>query len=145
MRLSRQFIMLCCALLLLGAGVPVSGEKCGADGKGHEKALRAMPFGVEGDSIVIRQGSSLFLEPNVPNPFKSETEISYTLDRETKVVLRVYDAFYNDVITLVEEDTQAPGRYVIPFTPAGRFGSGMYFYSLTTSAGTETRRMMFVE
>lgn len=141
----RQFIALFSAVFLLCSGIPVAGEGLGADGRTSGEVLHAMPFGVEGDSVVIKGGTSLFLEPNVPNPFKSETEISYTLDRETKVLLRVYDAFYNDVITLVEEDSQAPGRYVIMFTPAGRFGSGMYFYSLTTSAGTETRRMMFVE
>ena len=108
-------------------------------------AVYAQPFGVEGDSIVIKEGSTLFLEPNVPNPFVVRTRISYTLDRETMVLLRVYDAFYNDVITLVEEDSQQPGRYDVDFVPAGRYGSGMYFYSLTTNAGTETRRMLFVE
>lgn len=108
-------------------------------------ALSAMPFSVQGDSVVIKQGSSLFLEPNIPNPFTHQTKISYTLDRETKVLLTVFDAFYNDVIILVEENSQGPGRYEIDFNPVGKFGTGMYFYSLTTSAGTETRRMLFIE
>lgn len=133
-----------CALLLMegvagGLGVGLRGMGASSSG-----TVRAMPAGTEGDSVVITPGQSLFLEPNVPNPFDRETVIAYTLDRDTKVILRIYDAFYNDVLTLVDEDSQPPGRYTVTFTPAGEYATAMYFYSLTTSAGTETRRMLLL-
>lgn len=100
---------------------------------------------VEGDSVPINPGQTLFLEPNVPNPFSDQTIISYTLDRETRVTLRIFDAFYNEIATLVDDVFQVEGRYTVPFRHDGKLSSGMYFFSLTTSAGIETRRMLLVK
>ena len=100
---------------------------------------------VEGDTVNITPGQSLFLEPNIPNPFQGRTTIAYTLDRETRVTLRVFDAFYNEISILVDNDLQAVGRYEEIFDAGGDLASGMYFYSLTTSAGVETRRMLLVK
>ncbi len=97
---------------------------------------------VEGDTIRITPGQPLFLEPNVPNPFQERTTIGYTLDRETRVTLRVFDAFYNEIATLVDDEFQVEGHYEKVFDPERQLASGMYFYSLTTSAGIETRRML---
>lgn len=132
---------LACLLLAVEGQVRIPGF---GSGRGMHNIAWAQPTGVEGDSVVIKPGQSLFLEPNVPNPFDKATTIAYTLDRETPVTLRVFDAFYNDVRTLVDAEVQTPGRYEIEFVPVGEFSSAMYFYSLTTDAGTETRRMLLV-
>lgn len=133
--------LLACVLLLIEGQVRIPGL---GSGKTMRGIAWAGPAGVEGDSVVIKPGQSLFLEPNVPNPFSKTTQIAYTLDRETTVTLRVFDAFYNDVLTLVDAEVQTPGRYVVDFVPVGEFSSAMYFYSLTTDAGTETRRMLLM-
>ena len=71
-----------------------------------------------------------FLAPNVPNPFRETTTISYSLARDERVTIRVYDAFYNQIKILVDED-QAAGLHSIPFDAAG-LSSGFFFYALST-------------
>lgn len=134
---SVLFAVLAACLLLPAEGM------IGLPGQGSAGG-NAVWAGTEGDSVVIKPGQSLFLEPNVPNPFDKATRIAYTLDRETTVTLRVFDAFYNDVRTLVDAQVQTPGRYEVEFAPGGNYSSAMYFYSLTTDAGIETRRMLLV-
>lgn len=134
-------VLIAGAFLLVEGHVQVPGIE---NGEGLRGVAWAGTAGAEGDSVVIKLGQTLFLEPNVPNPFDKTTRIAYTLDRETPVTLRVFDAFYNDVRTLVNGQVQAPGRYVVDFEPDGKYSSTMYFYSLTTDAGIETRRMLLV-
>jgi hypothetical protein len=68
-----------------------------------------VPFGaagiesISGDSIGIQPGLQTFLEPNRPNPFSGSTDIFYPIGSETQVVLKVYDFFYHEVVTLVGE------------------------------------------
>ena len=97
-----------------------------------------------GDSIGVEPGQSTYLEPNVPNPFTLSTLIAYSLATETSVILTVYDFFYGEVTTLVNNKTQAPGRYEVSFTPAS-LASGMYFYTLRTREGIEQRRMLYIK
>lgn len=143
MKRGARLIAVVC-LLLIGASVSGGVLISEASGQVGSSRISTAVNGVEGDSTVIKPGSSLFLEPNFPNPFTNTTQIAYTLDRETKVLLEVFDAFYNQVLTLVEMDSQGPGRYEIDFAPNGEFASGMYLYSLTTSEGTQVRRMLFL-
>ncbi len=149
--------MLLSLALFLGVQENRSGE-CRAEhmqripfeGSGGESGqTSSFPFfrltSVEGDSVRINPGRSLFLEPNAPNPFSDRTTISYSLDRETRVTLRVFDAFYNEIVLLVDDEFQVEGRYEVVFNPDDMLASGMYFFSLTTSAGVETRRMLLVK
>lgn len=122
-------------------------SSCGATPEPSNLRATFLPrlTSVEGDTVSINPGQTLFLEPNIPNPFRDQTIISYTLDRETRVTLRIFDAFYNKIATLVDDVFQVEGRYTVPFRHDGKLSSGMYFFSLTTSAGVETRRMLLVK
>ena len=117
--------------------------------KGEFPEYSLLPFfnmtTVEADTVDVVPGQTLFLEPNIPNPFSSTTIIAYSLDRETTVTLRVFDAFYNEVATLIDDLVQVEGRYEITFNPEGELASGMYFFSLTTSEGVLTRRMLLLK
>jgi hypothetical protein len=95
------------------------------------------------DSAQIKPGLRTFLEPNAPNPFQFTTRIAYTISQETHVVLRVYDFYFNEVETLVDE-VQAAGRHIVDWDPEGTVSSGMYFYELRTNDQTELGRMLYV-
>jgi hypothetical protein len=109
-------------------------------------ALRRFMVPVQIDTNV-RPGSRDFLEPNAPNPFgvfNRETKIGFTIAEEGHVRLRVYDFFYNEVVTLVDS-TMLPGRTVVRFIPPPTMPSGMYFYELKTSRVRELRRMLYIK
>ena len=96
------------------------------------------------DSVKFEPGLRLVLEQNIPNPFSVQTSIGYTLDADRAVRLVLYDAFYNDVEVLVDEE-QSAGRHQFVFVPDRRYSSGMYFYSLEIEGKErQTRRMLFL-
>jgi len=83
------------------------------------------------------------LEQNYPNPFNPTTTIKYTLQVPTRAVLKVFNALGKEVAVLVNKDLPA-GNYNTEFNAAS-LASGMYFYELTTTSGTITRKMLIVK
>ncbi len=93
--------------------------------------------------------SAMCLEQNFPNPFNPATEIHFSLSSGSGgttvarfVTLRIYDVLGRVVATLVEGET-LPGEYRVYFD-AGGLAGGTYFYSLQTSNGLLTRKMLLV-
>lgn len=87
--------------------------------------------------------SSFELMQNYPNPFNPTTFISYTLSRPGVVTLTVTNAIGQTVATLVNGHREA-GRHNEVFS-AGTLTSGVYFYTLTTPLGVQTKKMMFIK
>ncbi len=85
---------------------------------------------------------TLLLE-NYPNPFSSRTEIHYHLSQTGKVRLAIYDLLGREVSVLVDE-RKTPGEYAVTFE-AGSLPSGLYFYRLSSPAGTRTGKMVRVK
>jgi hypothetical protein len=72
------------------------------------------------------------LSQNFPNPFNPQTTISYSVAKESNVVIRVYDILGKEVAKLLNEDKKA-GTYTIQFN-ASKLSSGMYFYTIQTNS-----------
>jgi len=87
--------------------------------------------------------SEYSLEQNYPNPFNPSTTISYTLTKKEKVTLKIYNILGSEITTLVNADQNA-GSYKVTLN-ASNLASGVYFYSLNTSAGTLTKKMLLVK
>ncbi len=87
--------------------------------------------------------STFALDQNYPNPFNPTTTISFTLPEPGTVSLRVYNMLGQTVATLVDGPKPA-GTHEIDFD-AGSLASGVYFYRLESSAGTETRKMVLLK
>jgi len=83
-----------------------------------------------------------------PNPFNPATTIVYTLAGPQVVTLRVYDLAGCAVSTLVNGERQPGGRYELVWRgrdDADRpVAAGAYVCRLTTSAGTQARKMTLV-
>jgi len=93
--------------------------------------------------------SAVVLDQNVPNPFNPTTSISFSVPRDGRATIRVYDSAGRFVTTLFDEVVSAG-----PITPpvewdgtddAGRpVSSGVYYYRLEHDAGDEARRMLLL-
>lgn len=102
-----------------------------------------LQIGTPADTVKFTPGNTLYLEPNFPNPFLKETTIAFTLEESAVVTLKIYDAFYNPVFTLIDGEQLDAGRSQRLFDTESRLASGMYFYTLEIKGGEKlTRRML---
>ena len=83
------------------------------------------------------------LDQNYPNPFNPTTIIQYSIPQRSNVVLKVYDALGNEVVTLVNEEKER-GVYSIYFD-APTLASGIYLYRLQSGSFVETKKLMFIK
>ncbi len=68
------------------------------------------------------------LNQNTPNPFRSQTTISYALEQGGKVILNVYDK-NGKVLETLSETEQQPGTYRYEWDASG-LPAGLYHYAL---------------
>jgi hypothetical protein len=84
---------------------------------------------------------------NYPNPFNPSTVISYSVNDNSNVNIRVYDMTGREVRTLVNSFQNA-GTYSVNFN-ANNLSSGIYFYVLRVNNGsneiTKTMRMILTK
>lgn len=111
-------------------------------------SLKISPSGVEMPEQYVRTdvgkegaASSFSLEQNYPNPFNAATTIGYSLKNNAeKVELKVYNAYGQEVKTLVNQD-QLAGVHNLNFEGTG-LPSGVYFARLTVGNETKTIKMI---
>jgi|GEM_PF-2302296 len=127
-----------------------SGDFIGVDAV---QVVRPLPTAV-GDRV--QTPTSFALEQNYPNPFNPTTEIRFQISVQrtpygevrgqrsevSHMTLKVFDVLGREVATLVNEEMKT-GNYETTFNAAG-LSSGVYFYRLTTSGATLTKRMLLL-
>ena len=93
------------------------------------------------------------LLPNYPNPFNPETWIPYRLGKDAEVVMTIYDA-RGDVVRQFDLGFQPAGNYearsrAVYWDGTNDFGetvaNGVYFYSLSTSDYSNTRKAIILK
>jgi hypothetical protein len=89
--------------------------------------------------------SSFTLAPNLPNPFRASTTISYALTRPGAVRLSIFDVAGRQVATLVDEP-QSAGDHQAVWDGRDRRGrlvaAGVYMYRLESGSEVGSRRML---
>ena len=83
------------------------------------------------------------LSQNYPNPFNPVTSIKFTVPKDGKVSLKIYDILGKLVSTYVDGFLNA-GSYNAQFDGSG-YASGIYFYTLSTKNFTETKKMHLIK
>jgi hypothetical protein len=111
-----------------------AGEIRGQLGDGTITSIRELPGGPP-------QSYRLF--QNFPNPFNPTTVILFELSEREIVSLKIFDILGREVATLIDNEELPAGGYTVEFNP-GNLSSGSYFYTLTTEAFTQTRRMIYI-
>ncbi len=85
------------------------------------------------------------LKQNYPNPFNPTTTIGYSLNKETRVTLKVYDLLGQEITTLVDE-IQPAGFRQIEWKGKNQSGSqvatGMYIYRMNAGNFVESHKMI---
>jgi len=102
-------------------------------------ANEGVPVAIGETEILLTEFS---LEQNYPNPFNSTTQIKYSLPKDCRVRLEVYNVIGQKVATLVDGKEKA--GYKTARWDAGSFSSGIYFYRLRASDFVQTRRMLLM-
>jgi hypothetical protein len=80
---------------------------------------------------------------NYPNPFNPSTTIEYSLPKESKVQIEIYDILGRKITTLINEYQKA-GIHSTTFN-AGSLSSGIYFYRLTAGNYMSTKKLLFIK
>ena len=83
------------------------------------------------------------LTQNYPNPFNPITTISWEIQKDDFVTLKIYDILGNEMHTVVNEYQQA-GFYQRNFD-ASSLSSGLYFYTLQSGNFIKTRKMILMK
>lgn len=78
------------------------------------------------------------LNQNYPNPFNPNTQISYQLQDESLVSIKIYDLLGKELKTLVNQ-VQTKGNYEVYFN-AFNFASGVYLYKLEAKPLNDEKR-----
>ena len=88
------------------------------------------------------------LDPNFPNPFNANTQITYRLASPGLVRLEIYNILGQPVRTLVNQ-FQPAGFYQVPWDARDQRGAplaaGVYLTRLHHPDGTQTRRLLYLK
>lgn len=85
------------------------------------------------------------LNQNYPNPFNPVTNISFSIPKETKVNLSVYNLMGKHLITLIDDELVS-GLYNIEFNSSKYdLSSGVYLYKLSTPEFTSIKKMVLLK
>jgi flagellar hook assembly protein FlgD len=91
--------------------------------------------------------ADLALRPNVPNPFSTETLVSFTLPQRTEVTLAVYDVAGRRVATIFSGEKDA-GAHDVQWNGLGDNGrlvsAGIYFCRIQAGKQSLTRKMLVI-
>lgn len=99
-------------------------------------------FETEGNIIPEKFVNSLI--QNYPNPFSSETQIEFSISKETNVTIEVFNIKGQKVKTVVEENLDS-GRYTRNLI-MGELQSGIYFYKMVTDKGfSQIRKLILIK
>jgi len=111
----------------------------------------ASAFGTEAQAKLLalaEQYLGLPIQPvlaqSFPNPFNSETTISFSLPVPTMVSLTVYNMAGQQIGILVDDEYRSAGTHQTTWNANGLAG-GVYLYRLLAGDYAETRRMVLAK
>ncbi|MBS1515834.1 MAG: VCBS repeat-containing protein [Bacteroidetes bacterium] len=89
--------------------------------------------------------NSISLKQNYPNPFNPSTKIQFTINKSSEVSLKVFDVNGREVAELLKGNYSA-GTYEAELDGNKySLSSGVYFYTLSTSGYSETRKLNLIK
>ena len=83
------------------------------------------------------------LTQNYPNPFNSSTRISFSLNKGSNVLIKIFDILGSEIKTLVNE-FKPMGTYSLDFD-GGNMNSGVYFLRMQTENFTDTKKIILLK
>jgi hypothetical protein len=80
---------------------------------------------------------------NYPNPFNPTTQISYVLQKQGMVTVKIFDVLGREVKTLVNQE-QTTGLHTVNFDASG-LASGMYIYKIDAGSFHSSKKMLLLK
>lgn len=128
-----------------------SYEKDGSVNSGADRSwldLVSFPCTEQMHAGNLLTADKLILYGNHPNPFNPITFISFSLNRQTPVLLEIYNLRGQKINTLVDNNLPA-GRHSIAWNGSDsdrkQVASGVYFYRLTSEDHRFTKKMLLIK
>ena len=87
--------------------------------------------------------STFNLRQNYPNPFNPVTTIAYSVVKDSKIKLEVFDVLGRKVATLVNA-SQPAGSYKVNFD-ASKLSSGVYIYTISSQSQILSKKMILLK
>ncbi len=88
------------------------------------------------------------LNNNYPNPFNPSTQISYTIAKESRVSVDIYDVLGEHIKNLTSR-IYMPGNYRLTWDGTNNFGrqvsGGVYVYKLSSDYFTDAKKMILLK
>jgi Secretion system C-terminal sorting domain len=100
-----------------------------------------IPINVETTEKIIPD--KFIVHQNYPNPFNPTSTIKYSIPKQSKVILKVFDIVGKELATLINKE-QAGGNYEINFD-ATELTSGIYFYRIQAGNIVATKKMILLK
>lgn len=147
-----------CRVDMTGTGNPVLVRLAIGPNTGFEEILMDVIgnewfYELEGKTQaepLIAEGSlpaTFSLGQNYPNPFNACTQICYSISREARVLLAIYNVSGQQVAVLLDKE-QSPGTYQVAWDGRDALGnqtaSGIYFCHLRAGDLSQTRKMLLL-
>jgi hypothetical protein len=128
-------------------GIPITGIDTDFDGDPRNSTNPDLGadeldgiVGVEDEETIPTEFA---LEQNYPNPFNPSTTFRYSIQTQSKVVIKVFDILGNEIATLMDEE-KSVGTYELTWN-AANLPSGVYFYQLKAGSFVETKKMLLLK
>ena len=96
-----------------------------------------------GDDITSGLPMTFAVNQNYPNPFNPSTVISFSVPRQSHVKIEVFNVL-GQVVTTLSDGTLPAGNHEVIWD-ASTNPSGVYFYRVSWSGGSQTRKMVLVK
>jgi hypothetical protein len=94
-------------------------------------------------------GATSFSTRVAPNPFRTRTRIAFTMPRPGRAKIEVVDLSGRLIRTLMDEAEISVGIHGVDFdgcdAQGARLPSGIYFYRVSSTAGSATQRFVLLK
>ena len=131
-------------ILTIGSNI-TAAEAYDKNGEAMNISLnfKGLTNGILGNNSENTEGSNFNLNQNEPNPFESETKISFNIPRETQGKLTVFDATGRIVKTV--NSLFKKGYNAITIQKSELNTTGVFFYRLDTPTHSATKKMIVTQ
>lgn len=100
------------------------------------------------DEELFNNNFEYILNPNFPNPFNSETKISFEIPKQSNVRIKVYNTIGKEIITLLNDEL-TEGKYTVSWNGEDARGqtlnTGVYFIRVTSGNYIQTVKAILLK
>ena len=130
-----------------GKGIWFAGNSSGITNLYIDRIV-AVRYGATGVESKKKLPFVFDLEQNYPNPFNPSTSIKFSVPRNERVTLTIFDLLGRKVAVLINNKLCKSGWHVVSWDGKDEKGvlvaSGLYYYMLRSDSGVKIKKMIYL-